>query len=256
MATNRKDKMLTSALRYAALLLTLITLGCATAAPPSDSRIQDTLPTNRPTFSFNVNFDDYTIGPVARGWIKISSPGVREAISGSYYNLTFPDRLVSNLGEGQLVGVASETTRFVLNSTLGIVGFFDLASKAGLEKHEEDIGLMLKSWGLPPGQYVMVPIAGPYCVRDLAGGVTDLVLNPLTWTPILTLPLSAVYAINGRAQEEPKIVAAKEMAVGFYEAVKDAYVQKRVEKPDESLYQDQTGPGQPDPSGAVPEPER
>jgi phospholipid-binding lipoprotein MlaA len=207
--------------------------GCASTGPPND-RYEHV---NRPVFHVNTRFDDYTLGPVARGWIRITPQAVRDSISNAYRNLTFPDRFVACLGEGELRGAGSELARFVLNSTLGMGGFLDPASQLPLRKYEEDLGRMLASWGVPAGPYIVIPFVGPSNARDLAGGVGDLMLNPLTWTGWPGMGAGAVFAINGRAQDEWAIQTAKKNALDYYVSVRDAYIQRRSEpRPGEGLY--------------------
>jgi phospholipid-binding lipoprotein MlaA len=237
------------AVRYVqiALLLCIAALaGCASTSQPVD-RFE---PVNRPIFGVNVRFDDYTLGPVARGWIRITPQEVRDSITRAYRNLTFPDRFVSCLGQVKLRCAGSELARFLLDSTLGIGGFLDPASELPLPKCEEDVGRMLATWGVPAGSYLVIPFVGPSNVRDLAGGIADLLLNPLTWTNWAGMGAGAIFAINGRAQDEWEIQTAKKNALDYYVSVRDAYIQRRNEPefdtpPDEiyePLREDRPGP--------------
>ena len=199
--------------------------GCASTSHPVD-RFENV---NRPVFHVNVRFDDYTLGPIARGWIRITPPAVRDSITNAYRNLTFPDRFVACLGQGQLRGAGSELARFVLNSTLGIAGLLDPAAEIPLRRYDEDMGRMLAKWGVPAGSYIVIPFVGPSNVRDLFGGVADLLLNPLTWTSWPGMGAGALFAINGRAQDEWAIQTAKQQALDYYVSVRDAYIQRRNE---------------------------
>jgi phospholipid-binding lipoprotein MlaA len=209
----------------------LVLGGCASS--PATSRVGDRLERiNRPLFALDQEIDDDALGPVARGWIRITPQQVRDAISDAYHNLTFPDRFVSSLGEGELRMAGAELARFLINSTFGIAGVLDPASVAGIPKYDEDIGKMLTRWGVPPGPYVVIPLVGPSTPRDVAGGIFDLALNPLTWAGMPGIGLGALFAINGRAQEEPEIQAAKRAAIDYYAFVRDAYFERRTAAPE------------------------
>ena len=223
---RRRDR---SNRRLAGALLGLACLealgGCASTSQPGSDRLESI---NRPIFNVNLHIDDYALGPLARDWMAITPQAVRDSISNAYHNLTFPDRFVSSLGEGALRKAGAELARFLINSTMGIAGFLDPATVAGIPKYDEDVGKMLAHWGVPPGPFIVIPIVGPSTPRDLAGGVLDLALNPLTWAPILPgMGAAAVFAINGRAQDEHDIQIAKKAALDYYVFVRDAYIQRR-----------------------------
>jgi phospholipid-binding lipoprotein MlaA len=152
--------------------------GCATT--PESQEIRDSWePVNRPVFAMNREVDDHALGPVARGWRKISPEPVRDSISNAYRNLTFPARFVSTVGQAEPGKAGTELARFLVNSTVGIGGLFDPASKLGLERHDESIGKMFARWGIPPGPYMVIPLLGPSTPRDAVGGIVAVALNPL-----------------------------------------------------------------------------
>ena len=200
-------------------------VGCASTRISQGDRLESV---NRPVFDVNQTIDEDALAPVAHAWMRICPAVVRDSISNAYWNLTFPDRFVSSVGEGSLVKAGTEVARFLINSTLGIAGFLDPATVAGLAKYDEDIGKMLAKWGVPPGPYIVIPIVGPSTPRDLAGGVADLLLNPLTWTGFPGMGAGVIFAINGRAQEDQEIETAKRAALDYYVFVRDAYIEKRV----------------------------
>jgi phospholipid-binding lipoprotein MlaA len=199
-------------------------LGCASARPHPTDRLESL---NRPVFDANQAIDEDAFAPVAHAWIKVVPGPVRDSISNAYWNLTFPDRFVSSLGEGALRKAGAEVARFLINSTMGIAGFLDPATVAGIPKYDEDVGKMLAKWGVPPGPYIVIPILGSSTPRDLAGGVVDLLLNPLTWTGFPGMGAGVIFAINGRAQEDQEIETAKRAALDYYVFVRDAYFERR-----------------------------
>jgi len=135
--TRRRDR---SDRRPAGALLGLAcpeALGCcASTSQPGSDPLE---PINRPIFSVNLHIDDSALGPVARDWRMITPQAARDSISNAYHNLTFPDCFVSSLGEGALRKPGAELARFLINSTMGIGGFLDPATVAGIPKYDEDV---------------------------------------------------------------------------------------------------------------------
>jgi phospholipid-binding lipoprotein MlaA len=209
----------------AALLLLGAWVGCATpSAPVSES---DPLQSaNRPIFAFNLKVDDWILRPVARGWTFVTPEGVRIAFDKFFTNLAFPVRFVTNLGQGEVVHSGSEVGRFLLNTTVGIAGFFDPASHLGMQRYDEDFGQMFGRWRIASGPYWVLPLIGPSNPRDTVGWVFDTALNLRTWLfPYFTG--STVYLVNERALADQQIQASREAAFDYYIFVRDAYLQRR-----------------------------
>jgi len=187
---------------------------------------------NRPVFKFNEGVDKHAVAPVARGWKAITSNGVRASIAKFFYNASFPSRFVSNVGQGQGQQALIEVTRFVLNTTVGVVGLFDPASSWGLPRRDEDAGQMFGAWGIPAGPYWVIPLLGPSNPRDATGIVIDSLLSPFTWIEILTgVPTFGVpttlNAVNTRARIDEQIESARRSALDYYVFMRDAYMQYR-----------------------------
>jgi phospholipid-binding lipoprotein MlaA len=179
---------------------------------------------NRNVFEFNDGVDRYVLRPVSRGWTFITWDGLRDSVAKFYYNVGFPSRFVANVGQAAGQQAIIEVARFVINSTVGIAGFFDPATKWGLPRRDEDIGQMFGHWGIPPGPYMVVPFLGPSDPRDFAGYLFDTALSPLTWL----VPGSSVPGlVNARARADEKIEAARNSSLDYYVFVRDAYVQYR-----------------------------
>jgi phospholipid-binding lipoprotein MlaA len=187
---------------------------------------------NRPVFRFNDAVDRKALGPVARGWKRISSEGVRTSVSNFFYNVQFPSRFVSNVGQAEGQQAMIETARFVVNSTVGVVGIFDPASSWGLPRRDEDIGQMFGRWGIPPGPYWMIPLLGPSNPRDAVGRVGDSLLSPFFWINVLLgIPTfggpTVVDLVNERAIADERIESARRSALDYYVFVRDAFMQYR-----------------------------
>ncbi len=135
---------------------------------------------NRDVFAFNDTLDHYGLRPIAQAYRNVTPQVVDDAITNVFSNLGEPVVIVSDLAQGKFLNALSDTGRFIVNSTVGVLGIFDVARHIGLEKHNEDLGQALAFWGVESGPYLMLPILGPSTVRDAAGfsvetlGLTDI----------------------------------------------------------------------------------
>jgi phospholipid-binding lipoprotein MlaA len=210
----------------ATLFGVLFAAGCA-SGPPSQEITDPWAPVNRPIFGVNVDIDDHAMGPVARGWKKITPGPVRRSVANVESNLEFPVRFLAHLGQAQLLAAGSELGRFLLNSTLGFGGIFDPATEAGLPVRQTDFGTMFARWGIPPGPYIVVPLLGPSTPRETIGGILTIPLDPLFWAGFYLVPIDVLFAINNRALADDAIEQAKASSLDFYVSTRDAYIQRR-----------------------------
>ena len=127
-------------------------------------------------FWFNDKVDVYVLAPVASGWEKVSPRCVRTSVSHFFGNLRFPIVAVNDLLQGKVKDSASDVGRFAVNTTVGVLGFFDPALHWGRIEHQEDFGQTLGVWGVPPGPYLVLPLLGPSDPRDAAGFAVDYAL--------------------------------------------------------------------------------
>ena len=134
---------------------------------------------NRKVFQFNEVMDRYIAKPVAKGYRWITPNIVDRGISNFFSNLGDIGVTVNDLLQGKFMQAGSDGLRFVVNSTLGIVGFFDVASELGLPKHHEDFGQTLGYWGVSSGPFLVLPFLGPSNIRDGTSLIVDYQLNPL-----------------------------------------------------------------------------
>lgn len=209
-------------LRAALAASSLLAAGCA-SGPPEDPWQAF----NRPMFRVNDAADTWVLRPIARGWTFVTFEEMRKSVKRFFYNIAFPTRFVSSVGQGEASKAADEVGRFLVNSTVGIGGLFDPASHFGFPRHDEDIGQMFGRWGIPPGPYLMLPLLGPSSPRDAVGTAVDLVLNPLLWVDVPVYGLGFLNAVNSRALADREIQRARETALDYYVFVRDAYVQNR-----------------------------
>ena len=184
---------------------------------------------NRGIFEFNNQVDTYALEPVAKGWSFITPEDFRIALGKFFQNLRFPVRFLTNLGQGEVKRSGSELARFITNTTVGLLGFFDPATRFGLGKYPGDFGLMFGRWGVPSGPYWVIPLVGPSNPRDGVGYVFDSVLNPFSLARTVVAVSGAVTStVNGRALAEAQVDLAREAALDLYVFVRDAYIQRRI----------------------------
>jgi phospholipid-binding lipoprotein MlaA len=153
----------------------LLAGGCA-SVPTSDP--DDPLEKiNRPMFKFNERLDKWTTRPLAKVWVWVAPKPVRAWAANFFGNLADPWIGVNNLLQGKPADALNDWMRFVFNSTLGLGGLLDIASEAGMPKHDEDFGQTLAVWGVPDGIFVVLPVLGPRTLRDAAAAPVDLVAD-------------------------------------------------------------------------------
>ena len=137
-------------------------------------------PVNRIVYAFNKGLMTGAVKPTAKVYRLIVVKPVRTGIENFGKNITFPGRLVNNLIQSKWAGTRDETYRFGCNSTVGVAGFFDVASKWNIPKADADFGQTFGQWGWKPECYITLPIFGPSNERDTVGLAADNAANPLT----------------------------------------------------------------------------
>ncbi len=227
------------------------------AVPPTAASAQPTTPApsngdplegfNRAMYGFNDYFDRYLLKPVAKGYRAVMPEFARTGVSNFFSNLKDPGIMVNNLLQGKPKDSASDLGRFLVNSTLGIYGLFDVATHMGLEKHNEDFGQTFAVWGVPDGPYLVLPILGPSNFRDGFGEIPDWYMLPTTHMEEQSTAskLFALRLVNRRAQllDESDIL---DEAAGQdpYVFIREAYRQRRINL----IYDGDPPTAQPDPS--------
>ncbi len=178
---------------------------------------------NRKTFEFNENLDENFVMPVAEAYSKFP-PKIKIGISNFFNNLEEVDTFVNQLLQGKPKQSINDLTRFLINTTVGLGGFIDVASKIGLERHEEDFGQTLAVWGVGQGPYIMLPVLGPSTLRDTLSRPVSSFLSVtfhMTETDV-NIALKGIDAIETRE----KLLGIESLLSGDkYSFVKDAYIQ-------------------------------
>lgn len=163
----------------AALLVAALLAGCGPAKVPSG--INDPFEEeNRGRHEFNTGVDRYLYRPVSQAYGRILPQPVRTGISNFANNMELPGTAINGVLQGRPKNAAQNTLRFLVNSTIGILGLFDPATPLGLPELETDFGETLFVWGAGEGSYIELPFLGPSTARDTFGIAGDIVLNPLS----------------------------------------------------------------------------
>jgi len=188
-------------------------------------------PMNAKVFSFNLNVDRYVLKPVATGYAWIVPDPLEQAIGRAIDNIRFVPRTVNDLLQWKWKHAGIEVGRFLVNSTAGVAGFFDVAGELfGIYPvPEEDFGQTLATHGVQAGPYLVLPLLPPTTVRDGVGTVGDVLLDPLTYfLPFIPqASLRATEIVNERSQNLELYEGVEVATLDMYGAVREAYSQKR-----------------------------
>ena len=189
---------------------------------------------NRKVYAFNNTADKLILKPLAKGYDVIVPDPIDTAVGNFFNNLTEPRNAVNNLLQGKIDNTAKSVGRFAINSTIGLLGILDVASKMDIEEKDEDFGQTLAAWGFGSGPYIMLPFFGPSTVRGTVGfGVDKFALDPVNEidSSSTEISLRALRIINTR-QNLLSLDEVLEQQVDPYSFIKNGYQQRRIE----SLY--------------------
>jgi len=191
-------------------------------------------PINRAIFEFNEVVDDNILEPVAKGYKYVTPDPVEKGISNFFSNLGEINTIANDLLQLKFQQAAKDSLRFVVNSTIGVLGIFDVATPLGLSKNKEDFGQTLGFWGVPNGPYLVLPFLGPSSFRDAPGTFVDYEMSPmeqLHHEERQTLRLINIVETRAKLLRATKILDAA--AKDKYIFIRESYLQKR-----ESLVRD------------------
>jgi phospholipid-binding lipoprotein MlaA len=217
--------------------------GCAT--PPSEpaaraefERTNDPLePMNRTIFDVNLFLDRYLIKPVAQGYRTVVPEFARDTIRNFLHNLGEPVIFANDMMQGEFQSANDTAARFLINSTFGLGGTIDLATKTGIERQTGDFGHTLYRWGAPEGPYLVLPIFGPSNPRDAIGMGVDGVMDPFGYLASdygagnsATISRFAATGVDLRAQNIETFDDLQRNAIDFYAQLRSLYRQHRADE--------------------------
>jgi phospholipid-binding lipoprotein MlaA len=214
------------------LMSIALVAGCATTQQSERvAKVDPFESINRAVFTFNENADEYVVKPAAEAYKFVLPEFVRTGVTNFFSNIGDVFVAANNLLQGKPENAANDIGRFLVNSTIGILGFFDVATDAGLEKNQEDFGQTLGVWGLSDGPYVVLPFFGPSSVRDTAGFVVDVktnfILNSNHLNDDQKIGTTVLRVVNYRANLLEASQLLEDAAFDKYSFLRDSYLQRR-----------------------------
>lgn len=207
---------------FAIAVAGLISLsGCATTGTEGIDPYEDM---NRSVFEFNEGLDEYLGEPISSTYDEYTPEVIQTGVGNFFDNLKDINVALNNLLQAKYQKGGEDTGRFLINSTLGLGGLFDVATGMGLKKHQEDFAQTLAVWGVPQGAYLVLPVLGPMTSRGVPGVVFDTAFNPATYVGV---PIRAIELLNLRANAAGQLKLLDEAALDPYVFTREAFLQSR-----------------------------
>jgi phospholipid-binding lipoprotein MlaA len=214
----------------------LVLNGCATNATKKADPSDPWQSMNKSTQSFNDGVDKHILKPVAVAYVNATNADVKQGVTNFFSNINDIGVSINDFFQLKPLNGGMDFSRFLINSTVGVVGIFDVASKMDLPKHNEDFGQTLGVWGVPSGPYLVLPFFGPSSPRETAGLIGDAFMNPLTYFSLFggvagsatAAGANAVNVTDHRADLIPAEKVINEGSTGNrYDFIKSSYQQHR-----------------------------
>ena len=211
-------------------LVAILSSGCATYSGNSLSDANDPLQSfNKPVFAMNDAFDTVLFKPLAQGYNAVTPKPIRDGVTNFFSNLNEIDNAINNLFQGKPDKFAISVGRLAINSTLGIGGIVDVASRMGLQHSPEDLGQTVGYYGAGSGAYLVLPLLGSSSIRDVPGRIVSMYLNPLAWLDDISFRniMVGINAVDSRSNLLAKEEIAREISDDKYTLYKDAFLEER-----------------------------
>jgi phospholipid-binding lipoprotein MlaA len=215
-----------------ALALALSLGACSTPSPESMAQNDPWEATNRDIFDFDVRVDHAVARPLAKGYRAVVPEFARDGVHNFLTNLNSPVILANDVLQGDGEKATNTFGRIVVNSTVGVAGLIDVASKIGIPYHENDFGITMGKAGSAEGSYLVLPFAGPKPPRDLVGTVVDIAFDPLTYAQFpgdttWTVVRAGVSILDTRTQQLDAVDTIERSSIDFYATTRNLYRQSR-----------------------------
>ncbi|WP_127555243.1 MlaA family lipoprotein [Saccharospirillum alexandrii] len=213
---------LIQAIRIAASLslVALTPLAAAQSHDPFES-------TNRVIYRVNDGLDQAVLRPLSVTYQTVTPDPMERGVRNFFQNIGEVRNATNNLLQGKWRATGSSTGRFVINSTVGLLGVFDVARHIGIERKVEDFGQTLGVWGLGPGPYLVLPLLGPSSVRDSSGFLGDIWLSPLQYSDFNLVERSGLATLDGLQTRADLLGSDRLMSGDGYLVLREAYLSKR-----------------------------
>ena len=206
--------------------------GCATKDPQSLAQNDPFEPTNRAVFNFDIQLDHAIAQPVARFYISAVPDFARDGIHNALTNLNAPIVFVNDSLQLDPDKAGDTAGRFLVNSTIGLGGLIDVASKIGIPYHDNDFGITLGKGGAAEGSYLVLPFVGPKPPRDLVGAGVDVAFDPLTYmswndSTLYMIIRAGVSVLDDQASQLDAVQSIERSSIDFYATTRSLYRQNR-----------------------------
>ncbi len=217
---------------YAAVMLAALSLTACASREMAQETGDPFEPTNRAIFAVNQTLDDAVIGPGARAYDTVTPEPVQSGVRNFMTNLNQPVVFANALLQGDVHAAGDTIGRFLMNTTIGVAGIFDVATHEGVPEHRRDFGQTLAHWGVGDGPYLVLPLIGPSNMRDATGRFVDRYPHPLNWSDEESGEAWAwgVRALNGtqiRADLDDTLGSLNRTAIDPYVQARSAWRQSR-----------------------------
>lgn len=214
------------------LCTTAVLAGCATKDPEALAQNDPWEPTNRAVFDFDVKLDHFVAAPIAKFYRGTMPEPARRSGHNALENLHAPVVLVNDVLQGDEDKAVDTVSRFVVNSTAGLAGLIDVASRVGIPSHENDFGITLGKAGAQEGSYLVLPLLGPKPPRDLVGTGVDIAFDPLTYitwnnSTLYMIVRAGLTVLDQRAANIDSVASIERSSIDFYASTRSLYRQYR-----------------------------
>lgn len=218
------------------LFCVIIFQGCETLSKNGKSDVVDEIDphedVNRVSYNFTDSIDRKIFEPVVDVYVEYVPDGAQRSIGNFYDNLSYPNVVLNAFLQGKFRQGLGDSLRFIVNSTIGLFGLFDMATHMGLEEHDEDFGQTLGVWGIDTGSYLFIPLLGPSNERDVSNVPVSVVTNVLFYASYavgatVLAPLTVLGAIDKRARLSGPMRIRDQAALDPYLFVREASLQQR-----------------------------
>ena len=226
--------------KYKILIITFILF--STSIPVANSAEECFERTSRAIFKFNMALDDIVLEPLAKGYNKLPSP-IKTGTSNFTSNIGTLLSIPNNVLQGNMRELGHSVGSFVINTSVGILGFLNPAEKIGLKPHKEDVGQTLGTYGIGTGCYFVLPVFGPTTARDSIGLIADSFIDPFAHVTIREneifgasgnsldyLSVKATGAVDFRADNDKNFESLEKNSIDLYSSLKSIYLQDRENK--------------------------
>jgi len=185
---------------------------------------------NRVMYNVNDGIDKAALKPLSDVYVAIVPKPVRQGLGNAFNNLGYLNVILNDFLQGKVDQGFADAGRMAVNSTVGVAGIFDVATKWNLPEHKNDFGITLGKWGAEPGPYLVLPLFGPATVRDVPGRGVSMVTNPLYWVDVplaASIPMGVLEAAQTRADLNDLLKFRDEAAIDPYVFVREGYLNYR-----------------------------